>query len=832
MNPFDSFPIEFKQINPQDFPHFELSEKVIISPNDEGYIKEALNSNLRLGDKNTVVINAGVGQGKTHTIIDIVKQYYDREEFVIFIASPFVSLVEQYYKDVLDKQIPEGDVFRYEVLGNEELPQFWKKRIHIVTANCLLGNPGEDAFINSNVKRYYLNRLSKYCEKKGKKVVFIYDEIHDTIHNFREKYIFNLWKWRNVIHKNFIISATYNEASKVVIEYLAELTDNKIQIIESERKRFPAKQSELFLHYNSEQFYDFDDKKITGLIGDLISLGKDIDILSYSKKLAENIINNKAEGIGAELYKKYEEINNCTSELKLNQRGDREIPQNRYKPNMCNVGTNFKTGVSIHKDNHAFVIIMPPKGAKMAYKNNYGIFSSGINSIIQALARQRKKGEIHIILPKPKEFDYNTLLFEEEGQHEYFKEFYERAKDSSEVEEKTKYLPLTEQDIMFFDFYENTLKSNIKDEIAFVQNLDRPNKVRLDFPEYKLYKLSDSEEYFVNKTLFFGGDLSAYITYCAITNQFINCKFVGGFAKQELILNFGEIQKGLKEFCDKVYFFDDDRMSLYYFLNDAYFYKQFRDDLFEMCEVKLKTSDGTIVNLLKDGTSSSSKYFENQLLGFVQHFGYPNNPLNQTKFEKEGKLIDGIYDRSQFLLEVISHSQNLNVEDFHTNESAKERIKVFKFLGVFRQKIIDSTQTYSTRNESDIKYIKNKPSENFISEDELPEFRRLVLFLINEDDFLKKFSFKERLVNKIESKQIESIYSILCKELFTLENGKLPIGNRENIKIVKFIKPLPEHSQVVNYALPPDYDFPDGYEPVELSDELIESIKKLRQETN
>lgn len=171
-----------------------------------------------------------------------------------------------------------------------------------MTANCLLGNPGEDSFINAEVKRYYLNRLSKYCETSNKKVVFIYDEIHDTIHNFKEQYIFNLWKWRNVIHKNFIISATYNEASKIVIEYLAELTGDRIQIIESERIRFPEKQSELFLHFNNEKFYAYDDPKITELVSDLISFGKEIDILSYSKILAENIIKNKSEGIGSELY--------------------------------------------------------------------------------------------------------------------------------------------------------------------------------------------------------------------------------------------------------------------------------------------------------------------------------------------------------------------------------------------------------------------------------------------------------------------------------------------------------------------------------------------------
>ena len=43
----------------------------------------------------------------------------------------------------------------------------------------------------------------------------IADEIHDAIHNFKEEYIFNLWKWKDVIIKNYIISATFNEASKV-----------------------------------------------------------------------------------------------------------------------------------------------------------------------------------------------------------------------------------------------------------------------------------------------------------------------------------------------------------------------------------------------------------------------------------------------------------------------------------------------------------------------------------------------------------------------------------------------------------------------------------------
>src|SRR5690606_28552752 len=104
------------------------------------------------------------------------------------------------------------------------------KKVHVVTANTLLGNPGEDSYKNSNIKRIYLNDLIADCEKRGRKVVFIYDEVHDTIPNFKEEYIFNLWKWKNVIHKNFVISATFTEASFVVIEYLAELTDKQINI--------------------------------------------------------------------------------------------------------------------------------------------------------------------------------------------------------------------------------------------------------------------------------------------------------------------------------------------------------------------------------------------------------------------------------------------------------------------------------------------------------------------------------------------------------------------------------------------------------------------------
>ena len=112
---FQDFPIEFKEINPEDFQHsemtkdgvinkgFNVEEKIIIEPDSDGYITENLIPRISLETKNTVIINAAVGQGKTHSIIKIARKYYfdTKQEYVVFIASPFVSLVEQYFNDII-----------------------------------------------------------------------------------------------------------------------------------------------------------------------------------------------------------------------------------------------------------------------------------------------------------------------------------------------------------------------------------------------------------------------------------------------------------------------------------------------------------------------------------------------------------------------------------------------------------------------------------------------------------------------------------------------------------------------------------------------------------
>lgn len=135
----------------------------------------------------------------------------------------------------------------------------------------------------------------------------------------------------------------------------------------------------------------------------MLNRDRNVDILCYSKNLAKSILRDN-KGIGKRLKEKFGILNDCTSQLVLNQRMENVPPKNRFNNEMCNIGTNFKSGVNIIKENHSFVIIMPPNSSRMFFRNKFGIFSNGVNNVIQALARQRKKGEIHIILPRPDKF--------------------------------------------------------------------------------------------------------------------------------------------------------------------------------------------------------------------------------------------------------------------------------------------------------------------------------------------------------------------------------------------------------------------------------------------
>ncbi|WP_299398656.1 DEAD/DEAH box helicase family protein [uncultured Gelidibacter sp.] len=815
---FRDFPIEFKQINPEDFPEFDVAEKVKLE-HENGFIGESFINNINIHESNTVVLNCGVGSGKTTAIIKAVKQFYDNDEYVIFIASPFVSLVQQYFLDVQEKaHIPQNQIYRNEWIGERSDIEYIDKRVHIVTINTLLGNPGEDSIVNSSSKRKYLNEMVDYCEINGKKVVFIFDEIHDSIHNFKEKFIFNLWKWHNVIHKNFVISATYSEASKVVIEYLAELTHNKIRILESERTRIPERLSELHLYYDNAKKYTNDNGNLVDIVEDVLSRGLEIDILCFSKKLCDGIVSNKEEGAGKLLFNKYgEDINNCTSGLDDNTRVNRDVHENRYNKDKCNIGTNFKSGVSIENDNHAFILIFPPISARGDFRNSYGIFSGGINSIVQSLARKRKKGEIHILLPKPTKFNFNSFPFNE-SQKLVFKRYfepieYQKVKASSGNgirDNKTiDYVPLEHQNELISKFYYDEFKANVQSSISHIQSIkeSRLNKTRLEFPEFKLFKLEDGEKYLADNYKFFGSDLSGYLSYGAVTNQFVNCDLVSTNWKPTQSFKIDKMQYGFEKFY-KNYFNEDWFYSLKNNVSDLYIYHEIRNEIFNNYNIKLCDAEGNskFVKPFQD------KLFEQQLIAFAQRKLFSNNTGFVNRFKDNGYVIDDEYSRGDYFLSCIATAHSLN-DRVDLDEDTRLLVEAYLSLDYFRLKLINNILITEVKKQ-EIKYIPVS-NESFLMDEDILRFISMLTNLINKDILIKNdiFNFKRSFSEGASGMtQLNSFYKYLTNDFFVTKNRKI---NREglkgNFKVIIKIKELPNANDVLDFLTKATILLPDDY---------------------
>src|SRR5690606_25781769 len=98
---FQDFPIEYKQLDDHDFSQVFEVEKTSIELDGMNYLNDVLQEHIKIQKKNTVVINTPVGSGKSYAIVQTIKRYYDaQEDFLIFVASPFVSLVDQYCQSI------------------------------------------------------------------------------------------------------------------------------------------------------------------------------------------------------------------------------------------------------------------------------------------------------------------------------------------------------------------------------------------------------------------------------------------------------------------------------------------------------------------------------------------------------------------------------------------------------------------------------------------------------------------------------------------------------------------------------------------------------------
>ena len=773
-------PIEFKQVNPEDFDStlYKAEPKVIITPNDKGYISEQIISSLNptLHTKNTVVINAGVGQGKSYSVIELIKEYSKLEEYVIILAVPYNNLINQYISDLsidgvnnnplvfnmmdIDNytfDIPLNNVLNYGFTSDSYLikefqPQNYK--IHVMSINALLGNSGDNSLFQSNKKVKYFNNLQTYCETNNKKIILFFDEIHDSIHNFKEDLIYGFWRYHNLIHKVFVVSATFNEASKEVIKYLSEFTNKEIQILESERKVIPEQQSRLHLIFNSSTKL-FQNDNFMKLFTNLASKRTSFDFIVYSKKQIENNFKGNSQ-INQLLQSTGSKINYCYADTFDNS------ANMKYEENAINIGTNFTTGVNITKINHVMFIFIPIP-LDISFVNNNGAFTSIPNSIVQALARQRKPGDIYIIMPPPKGIKLDTLPYQIEVSKQIIEVFNKyRPYRSSEVN----YTNINKQNETLDDVYNfikeqfNKAESNINNDVS-----NRVGMNRLQLPTKELFILEKGEQYLSNN--FFGGDIATYIFWASITNQFLNCKLTSIVKNDELFFTSDDIQEKVFQFYDNIvisHLITDEEGVLLKSISGI--------KLFEALEHEIINSKVVYIN----GKKTTKKDHELIKLYILHCIVYTNQKIFEIKESKKELFIYYIQSCVKHAKRVNFNNENnvvLEIGEITLDYNFYELVSIYKdfslFIDLVNQSIIitppragnPSRKILSTHPDSIFKalYIEKNMSEK-------------LNYLCSNDKFLKTdiFQFRDSF-SRIddEDKKVYNFYGIITKIAFDIK---------------------------------------------------------------
>lgn len=729
-------PVEYKRLSPKDFaPDYtvENNTSTEIEPDDNGYIGYSLMEKLNLEEKNTVVVNTGVGTGKSTACINIAKRYLEQCDnsgkckYVVVFITPFISLINQYHRKLIEAGVNPTTIFNYLRLTSGNIKYAAALNVHLITINTLIGNYGDESFFQSRDRRLYVDEIVTQCEKKNKKVVFIFDEIHDSIHNFQQRFIFNFWKWKYVIHKSFVLSATFTESSKVVIKYLADLTDDKIQLLESKRLKQENGLSNLHLCLLNNFSYSAEDEELASFIKTELDKGKRVHILSFSEKLANEIaIPKKQKGtapkfslIGKLLLTNTPGINLCTSKTKA-----------AFDENRCNVGTTFKTGISMEGGSISLFIIAPPLSSYQdRFEKYFGIFSDGTTSITQAVARLRKgvNNDIFIITPSPSVLIKNPT--NSLGADNYLTRVSKipdlrRLKIQNRIED---YHSMETQFSILNKYLNTTLNIARKGiqyhnyQTIFFKNRSK-TKPKLDFPTLDEFILEDGDRFLTSEYSIFGANPAAYIVWASFNNQFANCTLKSIYAKVPIILKEGEIVENLIEMFKEKYVQPSniDEVSEKELFDS--FYKYITETL--NVKVKLRNTVKPVSSikspLIKKGIVSVIQYFKRANVEFNNQL-YPNATGNRNR----GKAVDYFFDKKTYIYSQIANATGYLVEYQNQLSGTEETMtKHFQKLKIG----IDTIKNIAVfTNENGVQYF---PKKRFIIANNLFDQQFILKFLV------------------------------------------------------------------------------------------------------
>ncbi len=531
--------IEYKMVDKNQFIScgYDVIQSDVV-PDKEGYVTTDLLTKIDITKKSTDVINVATGSGKTTAIYQLIKKILSEDnKSVIIMSSPFIALVEKDMRELtsdkygidggiitnyrhLNEEINKNDDIKFSFVDKILTQYIDNQRIHITTINALLRNPGDTAFEQKIFKTNYFVNLLDFCEKRELRVYMFFDEIHASIHNFKNEFIHYLTMWKKVVHKCIVSTATYTEPVNIVIKHLAYLTDDNIHILESNRvKRTDV--SPLDMVFFPEEYSLKKNKDLIQYlqiwINGYILPDTHFHMICYSKKLAK-IIYDELEGL-------YPNTQLLTSETKK-----KDVVFNQTKNN---IGTNFSTGVDITNPGDLLVVIFPCKYSDELIKGEEGIFYDGLPTILQSVARLRTKGRILFTIPPLKAMIKSDMCEKLLKNIPYFT--YDGYISRYNLPN------MHEEQFLKYDYH--ILKSHLKKKTNFVnnkiydyeskiaeinnerKNKQKPEVVRpkIQFPEESTFILEKGQEYLKYISFKSGKFITPYVVWAALHDQYINC---------------------------------------------------------------------------------------------------------------------------------------------------------------------------------------------------------------------------------------------------------------------------------------------------------------------
>jgi len=527
--PIDYFKIPVDRLIQEGF---EVTRKEIKLEPDEQLNYEVHFKEFDYRKEETVVLNIQAGKGKTTFFYDLIRRYGKRrKEYVVIICSPFKKLIEKDYAELVSRYAGENIIIRnYLHLETEkkQIKEFVQADVHLMSINCLLQNPGEDSFEQSFLKKNYLSEIIDYVKMNNKKVVLFFDEIHESIGNFRNTLLPSLFRWNGLVLKCFLASATYIEAAIPVIKYISLLTGKKICIYEGDRHK-NAIQAKLHFHITTKEYHQSNLYPLQVIEPIIKERGnRRIHILCGHRSLVKAMTNkSKLRGFTKELRdilveagKLDKGIRNYVQKvdpfveliLGLNPTILTGGTDDVFNEENNSIGTSFKTGVNITDGNSLLIIIMPViKNDNSKQRKHYGVFSDGIPSIIQSMARLRNGGDIHVVMY----IDEKMALIDTDTLNGLLHPLLIQIRDSKQRH-------LFNEGYAIIERHYEKLRSKSEEGIKELKRL-YPD---FYYPTLENYIMERSQNLLVKNNESFGKNLLPYMLWAAIHNQFCNAELV------------------------------------------------------------------------------------------------------------------------------------------------------------------------------------------------------------------------------------------------------------------------------------------------------------------